>query len=167
MEGGTTVGQSSRSMEGDFRMMMESLLGLRPWKRHSLILIVAGFMYVLIGVAYILAAPDKDRATALYILLRIAPLSTWGVVFICAGIMAIVSSRWPPRSETWGYMVLGGLSMGWGSAYLVGILLANSPWTNISGFFVWELFGFLWWAISGLKNPIPIKLAVAYEDGPP
>lgn len=146
-------------------MKVRSYLGLRPWKRHSLILTVAGVIYILVGVAYTLAEWNNDRATALKIVLRIAPLDFWGGVFIFVGVLSIISSRWPPFTETWGYMVLAGLSMGWGSAYLFGVLLADSHWTNISGAFVWGLFGFLWWAISGLANPV--KLAVMIDGDRP
>lgn len=127
--------------------------GLRPLKRHGLILIVGGFIYALVGVSQILAKPREAKGSSLEILLRIAPLSFWGGVFIFAGILSIVSSRWPPHVETWGYMVLAGLSLGWGSTYLMGILFAGAPWTNINGFLVWGLMGFMWWAVSGLSNP--------------
>jgi len=127
--------------------------GLRSWKRHSLILMIAGIIYVFIGVSFILSEYSTTRAVALAVVLSIAPLEFWGGVFIFAGGLSIISSRWPPFTEIWGYMVLTGLSVGWGSAYLMGIIFGNSPWTNASGFLTWGLIGFLWWAISGLLNP--------------
>lgn len=138
--------------------------GLRPWKRHGLILTVAGCIYALVGVSYILAGPNANRSIALEVLLRIAPLDFWGGVFIFAGVLSMISSRWPPFTETWGYMVLTGVSLGWGSAYLMGIVFYVSPWTNINGFFTWGLLGFLWWAISGLLNPD--KTTVTNTHGP-
>lgn len=130
-----------------------ALWRLRTWKRHDLILSVAGCMYVMIGIAYITISPSPGRSAPLQILLRIAPLQFWGWVFVAAGLLSIISSRWPPSAETWGYVVLTGISTGWGSAYLMGILFAGAPWTNISGFLIWGMLGFLWWAISGLVNP--------------
>lgn len=128
--------------------------GLRPWQRHDLILLVAGIIYILVGVAWVIAEPNHGREVALQILLSVAPMPFWGAVFIAVGTTCVVSARWPPVSETWGYVVLTSLSMGWGSAYLLGIVLGNSPWTNISGFLVWGLVSFMWWAVSGLKNPV-------------
>lgn len=160
------MGEERRNMEGNFLVKAKQhLWGFRAWKRHSLILTVAGFIYILIGAAYVLAAPNEAREVALQILLRIAPLHFWGGVFIFAGLLSIVSSKWPPLVETWGYMVLTGLSMGWGSTYLMGILFGNSPWVNINGCLLWSLLGFLWWAISGLANPE--KLVVATRAARP
>lgn len=130
-----------------------ALWRLRTWKRHDLILSVAGCMYVLIGVSYTLLEPTPSRTVPLQILIRFAPLHFWGWVFVAAGVLSIISSRWPPSAETWGYVVLTGISTGWGSAYLMGVLFAGTPWINFNGFLVWGMLGFLWWAISGLVNP--------------
>lgn len=130
-----------------------TLWALRPWSRHGLILVMAGFMYALIGVSFILTQHNGNRISSLEILLRIAPFQFWGGLFILAGLLSILSARWPVFSETWGYSVLAGLSAGWGSAYLMGIVFAGAPWSNVNGFLVWELFGFFLWAISGLMNP--------------
>lgn len=127
--------------------------GLRPWKRHGKILTGAGIVYALIGIVYIVGRGNEARQVGLALLLRIAPMQFWGAVFVFAGILAIISSRWPEFSDTWGYVVLTSLSSGWGTAYLMGILFLGSPWSNISGFLLWNLFGFLWWGISGLSNP--------------
>lgn len=158
------MGEKRWGMEGDFRMKARSFWGFRAWKRHDLILSVAGVMYTLIGFAYIVAEPNPSRSISLQILVRLAPLDFWGGVFILAGVLSIISSRWPPASETWGYTVLTGISMGWGSTYLMGILFGDSPWTNINGFFIWGLLGFLWWAVSGLVNPD--KIVVVNGDRP-
>lgn len=127
--------------------------GVRPFRRHSLVLLVAGAVYVLIGIAFVVTEPSPGRALALYMPLNWTGQAVWGAVWICAGSMAIISSRWPPISETWGYIVLTGLSAGWAAAYFVNIIFGDSPWGNISSVFSWGLVAFLWWAISGLLNP--------------
>ena len=33
--------------------------GLRPWRRHSLVVLVAGFAYIAIGATYLLAEPEE------------------------------------------------------------------------------------------------------------
>jgi hypothetical protein len=46
---------------------VRKLLGLRPWMRHSLVLAVAGTVYVLVGISYIVSVPTPSgsaRTTA-------------------------------------------------------------------------------------------------------
>ena len=127
--------------------------GLRPWKRHSTILMVVGFLFVLIGVGYAFSPPTEGRQRSLKVLLDIAPIQYWGGLFVLAGVMAMLSAKWPPFAESWGYMVLTGMSSGWSATYLMGWLFFNSPITNLGQSLVWGILGFMWWAISGLPNP--------------
>lgn len=137
--------------------------GLRPWKRHSTILMVVGVLYALIGFAYVTAPPNKVREATLVVVLQIAPIQFWGGVFFVAGVLTSISSRWPPFAETWGYMLLTGLSAGWAAAYLLGILFFNAPTAGITAAVLWSLLAFMWWAISGLLNPD--KTAVGNHGG--
>ncbi len=133
-------------------------LDLRPWKRHSLVLMVAGLIFCLIGISYIITETTPSRQQALYVALKWFPMEVWGGVFIFAGLLAILSSRWPPVSKTWGYMVLTGLSAGWAAFYFMGVIIDRSPPANLSGTLSWGLIGFMWWAISGLLNPNDVRL---------
>jgi hypothetical protein len=154
MEGSATMGEEDGAVEGNLHMTRaQRWWGLRPWKRHSVILMVGGFMYTLLGIQYIVAGPNKAREIALKVLLDVAPIQFWGGVFIFAGLLAMVSSRWPPFSETWGYMVLTSLPAGWGATYLLGILFFDSPATNSTQVALWGMLAFMWWGISGLLNP--------------
>lgn len=155
------MGQERWRMGGILRMKLSSYWGFRPFKRHDLILFVAGLIYVGTGVAYILAKPNPGRFAALEVVLRIAPLSVWGILFISAGALSMLSSRWPPASEAWGYVVLTAISAGWSAAYASGIVFANSPLSNVNGALVWGLVSFLWWAVSGLRNPEPREVALS------
>lgn len=127
--------------------------GLRPWKRHSLVLLVAGFIYVGVGFTYVLAEPNPSRATALQVAFSWWGIEGWGACFMFAGLLSIISTRWPPISKTWGYMVMTGLSGGWAAFYLTAIVIFDSPATNLSAVLLWSLIAFIWWAISGLKDP--------------
>lgn len=131
----------------------KSLWGLRKWTRHSLILCLGGVFYILLGVFYALSRPSPNRDMALQALLRMAPMGFWGGVFIFAGVLSLLSSRWPPLVEPWGYVVLTGVSLLWGAAYLTGILFTKAPWSNVGGFLLFTLLGSIWWAVSGMKNP--------------
>ena len=137
----------------------------REWKRHDVILCVVGLLYMLVGVYYIMTGMSRQRFDSLSILLQVAPMTFWGGVFVFAGMLAIISSRWPPFAETWGYVVLTSLSAGWAAAYLMSMLFAGAPYTNIIGAIVWGLYGFVWWAVSGLLNPD--KTAVANSEARP
>lgn len=166
MEGRTPVGQECRSVEGDFPVKANRFWGLRrQWKRHDVILCVAGLLYVLVGVYYIITSNETARFPSLQILLRVAPMTFWGSVFVFAGALSIISSRWPPFAETWGYVVLTSISAGWAAAYLMGMLFANAPYANVISTIVWGLFGFIWWAVSGLLNPD--KTAVVTNEARP
>lgn len=147
------------STDGDNELVVMSkrtitmFFGVRPWKRHGLVLLVAGLVYVATGLSYILAEATPSRQVALGVALAWAPIAFWGAVFMAAGLLSIISSRWPTFAETWGYMVLTGLSAGWSATYAAGVIFFDSPAANLSGAFLWGLLSFLWWAISGLLNP--------------
>jgi hypothetical protein len=140
-------------------------IGVRPWMRHSLVLTVAGLVYIAMGFNYILAVPTRNRELALQVALDKAPISFWGGVFIAAGMLSIISSRWPPVAEAWGYMVLTGLSLGWCVTYATGVLLLDSPAANLSGSLTWGLLAFLWWAVSGLVNPGQTMVVIEHDEG--
>lgn len=127
--------------------------GMRPWQRHSQVLLIAGLVYIGIGISFITTEPTHARAVALSVALTWWPFEWWGLVFIFSGLLAVLSSRWPPISKTWGYVVLTALSAGWAAFYLTSVLFKHSPPSNLSGVGVWGLVAYLWWAISGLKNP--------------
>jgi hypothetical protein len=128
-------------------------VGLRPWTRHSIILMVAGMMYIAFGLSLIKTRLTFARAEGISIALHWFPINVWGMIWIWVGIMAIVSARWPPALEKWGYMALTGFTAGWAAIYLFSILLEDSPWANLSFVFVWGLVAFIWWGVSGLLNP--------------
>lgn len=125
---------------------------LRPWQRHSLVLAVAGFVYVLFGSVYLAVPLTEDRASALRLAILYVPIEVWGVAWILVGGLALASTRWPPQSKTWGYTALSTLSMMWALLYAGGIPL-GAPLSVLTGTLVWTLVAFLWWAIAGLVNP--------------
>lgn len=139
--------------------------GIRPFKRHSLVVIVAGVAYILHGLNYILSDLNESRREALSIALSWFPIQFWGTVFVASGILAVISARWPPVAERWGYMLLTGLSAGWGATYATGVIFEHSPTSNFSGALNWGLLAFLWWGVSGLVNPDKTVVVVIKDDG--
>lgn len=143
-----------------------SLYGLRPWRRHSLVLLVLGAIYFLVGVTYGLAHPTKERIESLQLALNIMPLRGWGFVWMAVGAMGMISSRWPIPSEKWGYTVLSGMSALWACFYAWGPFY-GAPASTLTATLAWGGLAFLWWAISGLVNPVPHDTPPAgygYED---
>lgn len=134
--------------------------GIRPFERHSLVLLVAGVVYVFVGMGYMFTETTPARDKALQIALDWWSFDVWGSIFVFAGVLTIISSRWPPVSHTWGYMVLTGLSTGWGCFYATGAIFGDAPASNYYGFLTWSLLGFLWWAISGLTNPTVVVVEI-------
>lgn len=126
--------------------------GLRPWTRHSLVLAVAGCAYIAIGFTYMLAEPAPSRESALQVALNIMDLQAWGLAWILIGCSAVLSSRWPPASETWGYAAMSGLAAWWACCYFGGVLFGAEN-QSTSGGLVWALVSFLWWSVAGLMNP--------------
>jgi hypothetical protein len=124
---------------------------LRPWQRHSLVLAVAGGVYLMYGAT--LLATGSGRSASLNLAFSLAPPGLWATVWVCVGLLALASTRWPPRSKTWGYTALSGLAVAWASMQGLGVLLLDAPKIGLNGMLVWGLVGFLWWAISGLVNP--------------
>jgi len=125
----------------------------RPWERHSLVLFVAGLVYTSIGLSFFTTEITKANEKALKVALTWWDMDVWGVIFVLAGWLAMISSRWPPISSTWGYTVLTGLSATWASFYGIGVIFDLSPVSNLRGAFIWGLLAFMWWGISGLANP--------------
>jgi len=128
-------------------------VGIRPWVRHSLVLMVAGCAYMTIGASYLLSQPTDSRSVALQVAFNVAPVEFWGTVFVLCGGLSVISSRWPPVTETWGYIVLTSLSAGWSATYLLGVVIEDAPNSNLSSAVVWALLAFIWYAVSGLVNP--------------
>jgi hypothetical protein len=153
MEGGGTMGEGRGGMAEDIPVIPRKWWGLRPWKRHSTILLVGGSLYILVGFQYAITKTTPGREVALAVVLQVAPINFWGSLFVIAGLLTIISSKWPPMTETWGYSVLTGFSSGWAATYLTGIIFYHSPKANLTQVFLWGVLGFMWWAVSGLPNP--------------
>lgn len=148
--------------------------GIRPWTRHSLVLMVAGLMYAMVGISYLVTGLDDTRKVSVAGHLQFghkalgvfdldasdhAIWTFYAVNWIIVGALAMISSRWPPASETWGYTAMCSFSTFWSGCYLLS-LNSGSPDRVLSGALVWALLAFLWWAISGLVNPRPPKTPV-------
>jgi hypothetical protein len=128
-------------------------IGIRPWTRHSLVLLVAGAVYFSIGIVYFRTPENGPTWNALESAREWFPLHTWGFIWCLVGTLSMISSRWPPVAEKWGYMALTGLAGGWGVFYILGALFGDNGLGSTAVGLVWWLVAFLWWAISGLISP--------------
>lgn len=137
-------------------------IGLRPVRVHSVVLAVAGIVYIAVGITYLTGEATPSRLQALVYALQIVEYRQWGWVWIFVGLLSIISSRWPPVSETWGYFVLTGQAAAWALFYAAGVVFANTPTGNLSGTLSWGLIGFMWIMISKLVNPEVLKMLLRY-----
>lgn len=148
-------------MKVDLKEAGPKWFGVRRVQTHSVVLMVAGLVYVAIGFTYLTADPTPSRVQSLKYALNWLSYNDWGYVFIIVGCLSILSSRWPPISETWGYFVLTGQSSAWALFYGAGVVFGNTPTSNLAGVLSWGLIGFMWWAISRLANPEVVKKLLA------
>lgn len=130
---------------------------LRPWRRHSLVLAVAGVIHVLIGVAYLATPTNPVRSATLTVPLSLAPMPVWCGVFGLVGALALVSARWPPASEGWGYSAMSGVAALWAAFNVWGVLITGET-AGFTSALIWSVLAFLWWAIAGLVNPENVPL---------
>jgi hypothetical protein len=140
-----------------------------PWDVHAKILIAAGLAYMGVGFTYVNAEPSHSREVALQFALRWFSIDVWGWFFVGIGLLAIISSRWPPVTKKWGYVLLTGLSSGWAATYALAVILGKAPAGNLSGAFIWADFAFMWVMISGVSPSSPKELVPTetkeHEDG--
>ena len=144
------------------RARRTGLLALRPWNRHSLSLATLGSIYIAIGLVWVLTPAPNSRQGQLAVLLVWSggDISPWGMLWVLAGGLTLISTRWPPPYPRWGYVACGYLA-GFGAAVsLAGPVL--DPWLHttatwgigLAGLLVWGGFAFLLWVIAGLTAPI-------------
>jgi len=139
---------------------------LRPWRRHSLVLTISGFVYIIYGVNVSTWSLYGPRAQGVQVALDfINNMEFWGFMWIAIGTIAVISSRWPNMSEKWGYSALIGWAAGWSATYFAGLFVSGNSVAEAGGGLVWALVAYLWWSVAGLVNPDNI-IVVAVETEP-
>lgn len=129
---------------------------LRPFREHSQVLLMVGLVYIAFGTILITQKPTPDRVASLALALVVMPLWAWGIAWVLAGILGVLSSRWPPASETWGYTAMSAMAWCWCGLYGMGVALGVAPGSAVSGALIWLMVGFLWTRISKLVNPADV-----------
>lgn len=128
------------------------LLSFKPWSKHGGILVVVGIAYIVIGVRLYHSVSSESLKMALYYAINLMPIDGWGIGFIIVGTIAVVSSRWPNVSASWGYALLTGWSAAWSSFFFAGAMKTDTPIIYFSTASIWALLAYLCWAISGLVD---------------
>jgi hypothetical protein len=134
---------------------MRQHLRLRPWGARGLVLVILGIIWSLLGTHYVLVPWTPNAREALFVPAALAPQWVWGMGWLVAGLLAIVSSRWPPTQDSWGYVALGTTAMLWACFYLFGALRSDLV-SGATGSLVWLAVCGLLYAVSRLAEP-PIK----------
>ena len=123
------------------------------WTRHSLVLTVAGLIYVGMGYGFIVAPGYVGKDPSLHTALRLMTLDEWGGLYIFVGALALSAAHFPVGKKTWGYMVLTALSSAWAALYLLSVISGGAPKITLLSSLLWLLLAFIWWAVSGLLSP--------------
>lgn len=127
------------------------------WSRHSLILIMAGLIYIGLGYSFITAPGYVGKDPSLHSALRLLSMDDWGVVYIFTGGLAFSAAFAPLGKKTWGYMVLTALSSAWAFLYVLSVFTGGAPKLTLLSSLIWLLLAFIWWAVAGLLSPEHIK----------
>lgn len=151
--------------EDNARVWLSSLITVRPWKRHSLILVMAGLGHVLMGATYLYLEEGGPRMRMLVVPLKTAPVDFWALLFMWVGVFIILSSVWPGHSEKWGYTVATGWSAAWSAQYLIGAYFLDGHYaSNIAMGLLFALIASLYWGTSGLVNPDDLAIVVVDDE---
>lgn len=127
------------------------------WTRHSLVLTVAGLIYIGIGYAFMISPGYVGKDPSLTSALRLLPLHGWGIVYICTGALAMLAAHSPIGKKSWGYMILTALSSAWAALYVLSVISGGAPRMTLLSSLIWLLLAFIWWAVSGLLSPEHVK----------
>lgn len=134
------------------------------WTRHSLVLIVAGLIYVGIGYAFIASPGYVGKDPSLKSALRLLTLDQWGLVYICTGLFAMGAAFSPIGKKTWGYMILTAISSAWAMLYVMSVVSGGAPKITLLSSLIWLLLAFIWWAVSGLLSPEHVKKLLPHSS---
>lgn len=125
---------------------------LRRFTPKSLVLVMLGGIFMLLGLNALSHPWTPQQAEALVMLTTLAPRWVWAVLSIVAGLASVLSSMWPTWNDSWGFVALAGMSAWWACAYAAGVLISGSA-AAISNALIWAGFCAMLWAISRLDDP--------------
>lgn len=127
--------------------------GAPRWTRHSLVLTVAGAIYIIIGIAFFYTPAEITKAPSLKVALHYLSMTSWGWVFISCGLLAMIAAYSTLGHKTWGYMILTALSSAWATLYAMAIIFKHAPVLTVVSALTWFMLAFIWWGVSGLLSP--------------
>lgn len=142
---------SSHSVRDERRTYMM----LKPFGVRGLVLSTLGVLWVLIGVSGLtVGLSPLSVLTIDYMLDELFFLNTVTVsaAWIATGIMGIITSRWPPYQDSWGFFFLAPMPMFWALLHLVGAIF-HGPILGVLVTVVYAVMCVLLWGISKLEDP--------------
>jgi ABC-type transport system involved in multi-copper enzyme maturation permease subunit len=122
--------------------------------RRGAVLVLLGAIYTLIGIGYITTPLTEAAADQLHFALTIASSYVWGYLFLITGIVAVISSRWPPGKTTWGYGFLAATSLWWAGQYFIGMVIVHAR-GSYRGVLSWLALSVMILIISGWEEYEP------------
>lgn len=135
------------------------------WSRHSRVLLVAGMIYVAIGISYISAYKNVQKSPSLKVALSWLDLPFWIAIFLAVGFLVICSAFSRIGRKTWGYMLLAALSSTWAAFYILAFLFKGAPALTLVSGLTWLLLAFVWVQISGLISPESLVHSLEVRNG--
>lgn len=99
--------------------------------RRGGVLIVYGLLFVFLGFGYTGSRPTPNVVEALVVAERLAPLQFWGLLWMIAGLLCIVSAvAWDSEPGALGFIAAELPPLGWGTWYLLGWVGRHWSWAG-------------------------------------
>ena len=140
----------------------------KSWRFNGLrgrYLLAKGFIYVLLGLSYIIPAartPGTEASLAYLVEIGIS-VGVMGWLWIVVGIAVIVGSfRSPPGEDGWAFQLLAGTASFWANIYILSWILGDSTRGWVSGS-IFAGFAFASYTVAGMVSVKQLQASAASQ----